>query len=181
MEAQVPKHSRSVSMKEMSINLPSSPPPVADLQESSSHRDMGTQMTPVESQKNSTCTTPGFTTSPTRHNTPARSGRRSASLGALPGVEVLELKSCHLAKLELRKLAGDGQPTLDRNAVWNTREEELMESSARLRQNDTGNMEKCDLATRATAWEEAELTKSTARSVVLGFQFVTQQSRSVHM
>lgn len=162
MNVQTPKHGRSISMKEIGTD-PSTPPAPPTPEAPSSHRDMGTQMTPIESLRNSTCTTPGFTTSPTRHNTPARSGRRSASLGAIPGAESLELKSCHLAKLELRKLAGDGQPTLDRNMAWTTRAEEDLESSASLRQYDLGNFEKGVLAARATAWEEAEQTKYAAR------------------
>ena len=125
-------------------------------------RDMGTQMTPVESLRNSTCTTPGIITSPTRHNTPARSGRRASSLGAIPGaVDSLELQSCHLAKLELRKLAGDA-PTLDRNIVWITREEEERESAASLRE-DTEDLGRCQLASKTTKWEEAEKTKALLR------------------
>lgn len=131
-------------------------------------RDIGTQMTPVESLRNSTCTTPGVTmTSPTRHNvTPARSGRRASSLGAIPGaVDSLELQSCHLAKLELRKLAGDA-PTLDRNVVWNTREEEERESAASLRA-DPEDLGTSQLAAKATKWEEAEQTKALLRLLLL--------------
>jgi len=155
-ESRIPTHARSLSMKEISTVVVA---PVC-FPEPTSCRDMGTQMTPAESLRNSTCTTPGLTTSPTRHNTPARSGRRACSLGAFPGaVESLELQSCHLAKLELRKLAGDGQPTLDRNSVWTTREEEEMESAASLRgySGDRKN------AAKASAWEEAEQTKALVR------------------
>lgn len=99
-------------------------------------------------------------TSPTRHNvTPARSGRRASSLGAIPGaVDSLELQSCHLAKLELRKLAGDA-PTLDRNIAWTTREEEERESAAKLRA-DPEDLGRCQLAIK---WEEAEQTKALLR------------------
>lgn len=168
-ESRIPKHARSVSMKEIStIVVPLVVAPVC-LPEPTSCRDMGTQMTPAESLRNSTCTTPGLTcTSPTRHNTPARSGRRASSLGTFPGtVETLELQSCHLAKLELRKLAGDGQPTLDRNSVWTTREEEEMESAASLR-GDSGDRKN---AVKANAWEEAEQAKALARLLFLSLTF----------
>jgi hypothetical protein len=126
-------------------------------------RDMGTQMTPVGSVKNSTCTTPGVVSSPTRCcNTPV--GRRASSLGATPvAVDLLEFQGCHLAKLELRQLAGDDQPSLDRKAVWTTREEEELESSASLREDPEDPDNRCQLGTKATAWEEAEQTKTLIR------------------
>ncbi|XP_024378303.1 uncharacterized protein [Physcomitrium patens] len=161
----VMKHGRSVSMKEISAVDPLAAEPVSFQSAAARCRDMGTQMTPVESLKNSTCTTPGLAISPTRHNTPARSGtRRAASLGDIPGgMEALELQSCHLAKLGLRKVAVDGQPTLDRNIVWTTREEEEMESSASLREAHSEDQEKSRIAAKVSAWVEAEQAKATAR------------------
>lgn len=168
---------RSVSMREMSAVV------LAPAVATACMRDMGTQMTPVESMKNSTCTTPGFNTpgfntpgfntpglntSPNRHNTPARSGRRACSLG---DVEALELQSCHLAKLELRKLSGaDGLSVLDRNSVWTSREEEDMESAASLRA-DSEDLERCKLIAKANAWEEAERAKVLARLPFLSPMF----------
>ncbi|KAG0615355.1 hypothetical protein M758_5G034500 [Ceratodon purpureus] len=157
-DSQVPKHPPLVLKKESSTVSGAAEP----LQETTICKDMGTQMTPVESLKNSTCTTPGLAVSPTRHcNTPA--GRRASSLGAIPmAVDLLELQGCHLAKLELRQLVGDDQPSLERKSIWTTREEEEMESSASLRE-DPEDLDRCQLGTKATAWEEAEHSKALIR------------------
>lgn len=175
-DGQVPKRPRSVSKESSTVSVAAEPTP---LQEPTSCRDMGTQMTPVESLKNSTCTTPGLAGSPTRHcNTPA--GRWASSLGAVPAaVDLLELQGCHLAKLELRQLAGGDQPSIDRKAIWATREEEEMESSASLRE-DPEDLDRCQLSTKATAWEEAEQTKVLVRLLFL-LPFDLKFEKAVHL
>lgn len=138
---------------------------LVSVEEPSNRRDMGTQMTPLESPKNSTCTTPGLTASPSGHNTPA--GIRAYSLGAIPAaVDSLELQTRHMEKLELRNLARGDQPSLDRSNIWTTREEEEMESAASLRE-DPEDLERFQLAAKATSWEEAEQTKALARFLFL--------------
>jgi len=146
-------------MQELStVSVAAEPVP---LQEPKNRKDMGTQMTPIETPGNSTCTTPGLTASPTRHNTPA--GVRAYSLGAIPAaVDSLEFQTCHMEKLELRNLAGDDQPSLDRSNVWTTREEEEMESATSLRE-DPEDLARFQLAAKATSWEEAEKTKALVR------------------
>ena len=112
-----------------------------------------------ESHQNSPCTTPTFSASPARHNTPAAcSGRRPASFAK---AGLLELQTWHLAKLELCKLPSD-----DRNMAWSTREEEDMECSVTLRDHDSGALETgCVDDNLAAAWEEPEQTKHTERLV----------------
>lgn len=165
-DIQKTKRSRSVSMQELStlaadtelVYLPE--PPVVN------RRDMGTQMTPIETAENSVCTTPGITTSPSRHNnTPV--GIRAYSLGAVPGaVDSLELQTLYLEKLELRDQVDDGHPSLDRSNIWTTREEEEMECAASLRE-DPQELERFQLAAKATSWEKAELAKTLVRLLFL--------------
>lgn len=126
-----------------------------------SHRDMGTQMTPIPSLRHSRCATPGINLSPSRHNTPARSNRRATSLGAT-NVDMLELHSFHLEKLGHRPLDCQ-RSTLDRNSNWSTREEEEEESAACLRLDGGDPEENGALLAWALAWEDAERAKYTAR------------------
>lgn len=82
-------------------------------------------------------------------------------------VDSLELQTRHMEKLELRTLAGDGQQSsLDRSNIWTTREEEEMESAASLRE-DPDELERFQLAAKATSWEEAAQTKALVRLVFL--------------
>lgn len=82
-------------------------------------------------------------------------------------MEALELQSCHLAKLELRKLAGDCGGLLDRNSVWTTREEEERECAASLR-GGSGELGRGGTnGAKAVAWEEAEQAKALIRLAVL--------------
>lgn len=111
----------------------------------------------TRSQKSSTCTTSACATSPSRHNTPARPGRRPASFGSTSaGLGVLELRTCHLAKLELCKLGGK-----DRNViVWSTQQEEDVECSVSLRDNDSGVLDReFDIDFAAAQEESAKQTK----------------------
>ncbi|KAH9567281.1 hypothetical protein CY35_03G021600 [Sphagnum magellanicum] len=161
----IPTHCRSVSMKEIGTDPPT-PPTSHTPQPSLGHRDMATQMTPVESLKNSMCTTPKLATSPTRNNTPACSGTPSSvSLGLMvPGFDFLELKSCHLAKLELCKLGcHNEQPMLNRNAVLNLQQDDESEHGASVHQYNLRDMEKGNTVSKATVWEQLELTKCTRR------------------
>jgi hypothetical protein len=198
INVQIPKQGLcSVSMREIGTDPPT-PPTLHNPQPSLGHRNMATQMTPIESQKNSMCTTPKFITSPTRNNnntmTPAAaagcllgttqpplsslsaSSSLQQQLQLLPGLDLLELNSCHLAKLEHCKLAcgdddDDLELTIDQNPIacnddHTTPQEddiELLERTASLRQYDLGDMERGILASRATAWEQAELAKCTTR------------------
>ncbi|KAG0604313.1 hypothetical protein M758_10G161600 [Ceratodon purpureus] len=112
-----------------------------------------------KSQQNSSCTTPTFSASPARHNTPAAcSGRRPASLGSFARAGLLELQTWHLEKLKLCKLSSD-----DKNMAWSTREEEDMECSVSLRDHDSGVLEKGCLDDQAASWEGAEQTKLNER------------------
>lgn len=135
-----------------------------------SHRDMGTQMTPIPSQRASRCGTPGRADSPSRHNTPSR---RTASLGSIC-LDLIELQSSHLAKLEDRQLPDGnlssngsallrGTPDQGGSAHWVTKEEEDEESSKSLRQINLGEVRKNGIAARTAAWLEAEQAKYTAR------------------
>lgn len=165
--SQVSKRTRSLSMQELSTVSVAAEP--ISRPEPTNRRDMGTQMTPIETPENSTCTTPGLTASPTRHNnTPAEI--RAYSLGAIPvAVDSLELQTRHMEKLELRNLAADDQPgSLDRSNIWTTREEEEMESAASLRE-DPEELERFQLAAKATSWEEAEQSKALVRLLFLSF------------
>lgn len=142
-------------------------------------RDMGTQMTPIvtpiETAENSLCTTPGITASPSRHNnTPV--GIRAYSLGAVPGaVDSLKLQTLYLEKLGLRDQVEEGHPDLDRSNIWTTREEEEMESAASLRE-DPQELERFQLAAKATSWEKAELAKTLVR-----LHFLPHYSSSNHL
>lgn len=156
MQLQISKYGRSASLREVGTDIPTPRP-------APGHRDMGTQVTPFPSLRNSTCNTPWLDASPTRHNTPARSDRRAVSLGAMIGSDLLELQSCHLEKLEHRNLGCEIWATLDRNSNWSTREEEEEESAKSLRQIDFGEAKKIMLLARAAAWEEAEHAKFIAR------------------
>ncbi|CAM6028140.1 unnamed protein product [Sphagnum balticum] len=150
------------NMKEPESLVPSS----SDDPCTKGHRDMATQMTPVESLKNSMCTTPKLATSPTRNNTPACSGTPSSvSLGLMvPGFDFLELKSCHLAKLELCKLGcHNEQPMLNRNAVLNLQQDDESEHGASVHQYNLRDMEKGIMVSKATVWEQLELAKCTRR------------------
>jgi hypothetical protein len=152
-------------MKEIGTDPPT-PPTSHTPQPSLGHRDMATQMTPVESLKNSMCTTPKLATSPTRNNTPACSGTPSSvSLGLMvPGFDFLELKSCHLAKLELCKLGcHNEQPMLNRNAVSNLQQDDESEHGASVHQYNLRDMEKGIMVSKATVWEQLELAKCTRR------------------
>lgn len=139
-----------------------------------SRRDMATQITPLASSRTSRCTTPQKCNSPARHNTPARSDSGNGSNSTL---DVLELPTCHLAKLEI----GNGDTNYNHNCQhpdqvftpnpgkkqinsgWRTREEEEEESSKCLRYFESGDWRKNIVEARATAWEEAERAKCLAR------------------
>ncbi|CAM6051073.1 unnamed protein product [Sphagnum compactum] len=154
------------SMKEIGTDPPI-PCAFHTPQHSLGHRDMGTQMTPAESQRNSMCTTPKFVTSP-GNNSPACLGTPSGT-GPMGGTvvprlsDLLQLKSCHLAKLELHKLANDEHPMIDRNPTWNTEQDNKLEHTTKLCQYDLGAMEGGILVSKATAWEQVELAKCTTR------------------
>eukprot|EP01018_Ginkgo_biloba_P030086 Gb_32405 [translate_table: standard] len=151
---QTPKHEKwGSSMKDAATEIS---PTV-------SRRDMATQITPLGSSRTSRCTTPQKNNSPARHNTPAR---RSAS-GNNSTLNLLELQTCHLAKLEIQD--NPNQPevitTPGKRVIssWSTREEEEEESSKCLRYFETGDWKKNIIEARATAWEEAERSKCLAR------------------
>ncbi len=150
-------------MKEIGTD-PSTPCAFHTPRPSLGHRDMGTQMTPAESQRNSMCTTPKFVTSP-ENNSPACLGTPSGTgpMGGtvVPGLsDLLQLKSCHLAKLELHKLANDAHPMIDRNPTWNTEQDDKLEHTTKLCQYD---LEGGILVSKATAWKQVELAKCTTR------------------
>jgi len=158
----ISKHDdHSVAMNEIGTDPPT-PHAFHTPRPSLGHRDMGTQMTPAESQRNSMCTTPKFVTSP-GNNSPACLGTPSGTgpMGGtvVPGLsDLLRLKSCHLAKLELHKLANDEHPMIDRNPTWNTEQDDKLEHTTKLCQYDLGAME-----SKATAWKQVELAKCTTR------------------
>jgi hypothetical protein len=82
----------------------------------------------------------------------------------VPGLsDLLQLKSCHLAKLELHKLANDEHPMIDRNPTWNTEQDDKSEHTTKLCQYDLGAMEGGILVSKATAWKQVELAKCTTR------------------
>jgi hypothetical protein len=119
----------------------------------------GRRTSSTESHKNSRSTTSVLTASPTRHNTPARSGRRPASFGSFSGAGEPELQTCQFAKFELSNLGDDA-----RNIAWITREEEDMECSASLRDNDSGVLDRAVYEEKIAAhWEEAEQTEDSKR------------------
>ncbi|CAK9863234.1 unnamed protein product [Sphagnum jensenii] len=155
-----------VAMKEIGTDPPT-PRAFHTPRPSLGHRDMGTQMTPAESQRNSMCPTPKFVTSP-GNNSPACLGTPSGTgpMGGtvVPGLlDLLQLKSCHLAKLELHKLANDEHPMIDRNPTSNTEQDDKLEHTRKLCQYDLGAMEGGILVSKATAWKQVELAKCTTR------------------
>jgi hypothetical protein len=82
----------------------------------------------------------------------------------VPGLsDLLQLKSCHLAKLELHKLANDEHPMIDRNPTSNTEQDDKLEHTRKLCQYDLGAMEGGILVSKATAWKQVELAKCTTR------------------
>lgn len=139
-----------------------------------SRRDMATQITPLGSSTTSRSTTPQKCNSPARHNTPARSESGNGNNSTL---DVLELPTCHLAKLEI----GNGDINFNHNckhpdqvftpnpgkkqinSSWRTREEEEEESSKCLRYFESADWRKNIVEARASAWEEAERAKCMAR------------------
>jgi hypothetical protein len=155
-----------VAMKEIGTDPPT-PRAFHTPRPSLGHRDMGTQMTPAESQRNSMCPTPKFVTSP-GNNSPACLGTPSGTgpMGGtvVPGLsDLLQLKSCHLAKLELHKLANDEHPMINRNPTSNTEQDDKLEHTRKLCQYDLGAMEGGILVAKATAWKQVELAKCTTR------------------
>lgn len=124
---------------------------------------MGTQMTPNPSVRLSRGETLGaFNVSPSRHNTPQQS-RRTASLGTPANADLLDLQNFHTDKHGRRIPSSQPHPTLDRNLNWSTREEEEAESATCLRAPDGGETQSRPFAAWASAWEEAERAKYTAR------------------
>ncbi|KAJ4964223.1 hypothetical protein NE237_024162 [Protea cynaroides] len=121
------------------------------------HRDIGTEMTPLGSSTTSRCQTPIKHSSPPRHNTPSTmSGPLGASNAST--IDITELQECHFAKLEL----GTQFDSVVSN--WSSREEEEEEVSKSLRHFETGSgCPKNMTESRASAWEEAEKTKSCLR------------------
>lgn len=147
---QTPRHGRSASMKDASTEI--SP--------TLCKRDMGTQSTPFGSSRASRSDTPAKNNSPARHNTPVK---RSSS-GHNKGVNLLELQSCHLAKLELQDLpTGTQFQPFDQSQLsnWSTREEEEEQSATSLRSSDLPDLKFNILEARASAWENAERAKYT--------------------
>ncbi|KAG0566045.1 hypothetical protein KC19_7G034000 [Ceratodon purpureus] len=159
MDVETLKHALTESMKEtdsqqqQSAHAAGPPPP-------SEHSwKFGRRTSSTESHRNSRPTTPVLTASPTRHNTPARSGRRPTSFGSLTTAGEPELQTCQFAKFELSNLGDDA-----RNIAWITREEEDMECSASLRDNDSGVLDRAVYDEKTAAqWEEAEQTEDSKR------------------
>lgn len=108
-------------------------------------RDIGTEMTPTGSSLTTRCHTPINITSPARHNTPA--DRSGPLVPYNAGIDISELKDCHLAKLD----------SLVSN--WNSREEEEEEVSKSLRHLEISGGKK------ASSWEDEERAKSCIRFV----------------
>lgn len=152
--------SMSISMKDAATEI--SP--------TGSRRDMATQITPLGSSRTSRSTTPKKCNSPARHNTPARSDSGNGNNSTL---DVLQLPTCHLAKLEIGNVdhnlkhpnqvftPNPGKKQI--NSSWSTREEEEEESSKCLRYFESGDWRKNIVEARAHAWEEAERSKCLAR------------------
>ena len=157
MDVEILKHtlteSKEIDSNQLQSAYTAGPPPP-----SGQSWKFGRRTSSTESHKNSKCTTPALTASPTRYNTPARSGRRPGSFGSLTGAGELELQTCQLTKLELSNLGGD-----DRNKAWITRQEEDMECSASLRDNDSGVLDRGVYDEKTSAWEEAEQTEESKR------------------
>lgn len=159
MDVEILKHTLTESMEIDSHQQQSSytaglPPP-------SEHTwKFGRRTSATGSQKNSKSSTPVLTASPTRHNTPARSGRRPASFGSLTGGGELELQACQFTKGELSNLGSDDRAS----KAWVTREEEEMECSASLRDNDSGILDRGVYDEKTAAqWDEVEKTDDSQR------------------
>ncbi|KAG6538760.1 hypothetical protein ZIOFF_003888 [Zingiber officinale] len=107
-------------------------------------RDIGTERTPTGSSSTTRCHTPIKITSPARHNTPA--DRSGPLVPYNAGIDISELKDCHLAKLD----------TLVSN--WSSREEEEEEVSKSLRHLEISGEKKA-----TTSWEDEERAKLCIR------------------
>ncbi|WOK93292.1 hypothetical protein Cni_G01989 [Canna indica] len=117
--------------------------------------DIGTEMTPVGSSMPTRCHTPIKSSSPARHNTPA--DRSGLLVPCNTSIDILELKDCHFAKLEL----STQYDSVFSN--WSSKEEEEKEVSKSLMHLGINNENKNSGASRAYAWEEDERTKSCIR------------------
>ncbi|XP_020241972.1 uncharacterized protein LOC109820256 isoform X3 [Asparagus officinalis] len=119
------------------------------------HRDIGTEMTPLNSSTTTRFNTPIKSLSPARHNTPAnRSGPLMASGNC---IDISELKDCHFAKLDLGAQF-DSVPS-----KWSSREEEEEEISKSLRHFEMDGGRKSIEEARDFVWEDEERTKSCIR------------------
>lgn len=125
-------------------------------------RDMGTEMTPMETSR---CQTPvKSSSSPARHNTPtgARSGPLVPYTGN-GGKDISELTDCHFAKLDLGAGAQFDDDAMLVN--WSSKEEEEEEVSKSLRHFEASTA--CDRRGAAMAgecrWEDDERAKSCIR------------------
>lgn len=107
-------------------------------------RDIGTEMTPTGSSSTTRCHTPIKITSPARHNTPE--DRSGPLVPYNAGIDISELKDCHLAKLD----------SLVSN--WSSREEEEEELSKSLRHLEISGGKKA-----TTSWEDEERAKICIR------------------
>lgn len=93
------------------------------------HRDVGTEMTPLNSSTPSRCHTPFKSTSPARHNTPEN---RSGPLAIINSrtTNIAKLQDGHIAKLQI------GEQFDSIVSTWSSREEEEEEISKSLRHFD---------------------------------------------
>ncbi|RDX78868.1 hypothetical protein CR513_40786, partial [Mucuna pruriens] len=122
-----------------------------------SHKDVGTEMTPLASCTTSRCHTPFKSSSPARHNTPAtRSGPLSFAKhnNTTCTIDLIRLEECHFAKLQL------GTQYDSITSHWSSRQEEEEEISKSLRHNAS---QKADSDYSAAMWEEEEKTKFCLR------------------
>ncbi|XVE51780.1 hypothetical protein DITRI_Ditri02bG0068700 [Diplodiscus trichospermus] len=126
-----------------------------------SHKDVGTEMTPLGSSTVSRCHTPFKSSSPAGHNTPAnRSGPLASanSNSSNSTIDISHLQECHLAKLQL------GTQYDSITSIWSSREEEEEEVSKSLRHFETGiACQKNVSDSRAASWEEEERTTGCQR------------------
>ncbi|XP_031499523.1 uncharacterized protein LOC116263862 [Nymphaea colorata] len=124
------------------------------------HRDIGTEMTPLASSRNSRCPTPIKIPSPPRHNTPAT---RSGPLGdPLPNsaIDISEIQDCHFAKFNL----GNQFNCIDLGTSnWSSREEEEEEISKSLRHFEMGTGRRSIGDCKASLWDDEEKTKCCIR------------------
>eukprot|EP01018_Ginkgo_biloba_P026444 Gb_23431 [translate_table: standard] len=135
-----------------------------------STRDMGTQVTPLESSHASRCTTPAKNNSPARHNTPKR--RSASEKNSLNDLSASELQNCHnLGKPEPQLDAENQSESTNKNTIISNlnipkdgNNHNITEESSKCSNyKDIGDWKKNLTEARVVAVEEAERAKCHAR------------------